>query len=138
MLRNKLVIAGMAIVFLLQGCVREVTEYSPELTEEATVVDVVYVPSRHGDGVGPTVGSNGEVGLAFTSVDIPEKYAVVFECQHGKFIIEHNQEKTKELWQRLHRDQKVTVTYREEYRAKYDGEKLIERRLHKYDFIDAK
>ena len=122
------------------NCKEVKTESSPELTERARVVDVIFQPSNHGSGVGPTfdLTGNGGLGIAITSVDIPEKYAVVFECQHGKFIIQGDQQKAKELWQRLKRDQQVTVRYKEVYETTYEDGRALERHLTKYDFVDAR
>ena len=133
--------ASLALVALVAtGCERTKTEYSEVLTEPATVIDLVYTPSRHGSGVGPTFGITGEgdisVGIAITSVNIPERYAVVFRCKHGKFIIQSA--KAKELWQRLKLNQEVTVSYKEVYRTVYDDKKVVSRVLVKYDFLDAR
>lgn len=147
-------IATVALPLWLAGCdfIRSLpetrTEYSKVLHEDAKVVDVVYTPSRHGGGIGPsfgmTSGGDAAVGLAVTSVNIPEKYAVVFKCQHGKFIVEGEDKEHKNLWGRLQEGQEVDVTYKEIYEATYmdankDGKKeYIERKLIKYDFLDAK
>ena len=134
------VIALALVTLLVTGCKKAVLEYSEVLTEPATVVDLVYTPSLHGGGVGPTFGMSGSgdatLGLAITSVNVPERYAVVFLCQHGKFIIQSA--KAKELWQRLKLNQEVTVSYKEVYRTVYDDNKVVSRALIKYDFLDAR
>lgn len=116
-------------------------EYSPNLTETATVVDLVYTPRRHGSGDGVGLTTGGDLAFTSTSVTVPERYAVVFQCQHGKFIIENDQEQTKALWNRLKEGQEVTVTYREVYRLTYmvkDGQRTpLHRELKDYDFINA-
>lgn len=132
---------------LLTGCEQTKTELSDILHEDAIVSDVVYSPSNHGSGVGPTFNIGAEdtpgVGLAVTSVSIPEKYAVVFKCKHGKFIVEGTDNEHKKLWERLEQGQEVDVTYREFYRCTYDdidkdGKKeLINKELIDYDFLDA-
>ena len=124
---------------LISGCVETKIINSPEMTEIATVVDIVYTPSNHGSSVDPTFTLDGDVGITFTSVDIPERYAVVFECEKHKikFIIQKDQIKTKELWGRLKQGQRVTVKYRDVYEEVRDDGKLIERRLKKYNFLDA-
>lgn len=123
----------------LMVCCATRREYSGELTEKAKVVDLVYTPSRHGTGLGPTFDLTGEggIGVAITSVVVPEIYAVVFECQHGKFIIQSDQKKAKELWNRLKEGQEVTVRYREVYDTSYYNKEVVEKKLVKYDFIDA-
>ncbi len=135
---------------LLTGCKEIKTELSDILHEDATVSDVVYIPSRHGSGsgIGPTFDMTGDggIGVAVTNVDvhIPEKYAVVFKCQHGKFIVEGTDKPHKSLWEKLSEGQEVDVSYREVYKSVYDdvdgdGEKdLVSRALIKYDFLDAK
>ncbi len=126
------------LIILISSACREIKMVlSPEMTEEATVADLVYTPSNHGSDISPTMNMNGDLGVAFTSIDILERYAVVFQCQHEKFIVQSDQTKAKELWTRLKKDQKVTVRYRERYEETFDDEKLVERRLKKYDFIDA-
>lgn len=122
-----------AILFatlLLAAC--EKYEYSETLTEQATVDDVVFAPSQHGSSSGIAIDGNGRAGPTFSSVSIPEKYAIVFRCQHGKFVVQGEGEKYRLLWERLHRGQCVDVTYREEYVVREDG-----RVLTGYDFLDA-
>ncbi|MBI2451807.1 hypothetical protein HYV50_01875 [Candidatus Pacearchaeota archaeon] len=134
---------------ILGGCNAPVTkvESSEILHEDAAVVDIVYTPSRHGSGsgFGPTIDSGGNIGISFSdvSVDIPEKYAVVFKCQHGKFVVQGTNQYYRDLWERFTEGQEVDVTYREVFRNTYqdidkDGKKdLIKRELIDYDFIDA-
>lgn len=81
---------------------------------------------------------NLDLGISFTSVDVEERYAVVFQCQHGKFIIQNDQKQAKELWNQLKQGQEVTVSYKEEFETTYDDGKPIARKLLKYDFLDAK
>lgn len=114
------------------------TEHSAEMRESAEVVDLIYMPDRHGSGSGPTIGLDGSVGIAITSVSIPEKYAVVFRCPHGKFVIQDDQKKAKEMWHRLRVGQQVTIYYRETYRVRHKNRVEIKRVLVKYDFMDAR
>jgi hypothetical protein len=134
-------------VIMLLGCERTKNERSSRaFLENAEVVDLVFTPSGHGSGsgVGPSINMNGGLGISFVSVsvDIPEVYSIIFECEHGKFIVQSNKhkesEKIKELWSKLKKNQKVVVTYYEVYKNTYDGDKLKESHLVKYDFIDAK
>lgn len=131
-----------SILFLLMifivGCIKIKRESSGILYEQAMVVDLVYTPATHGSGISPTIDTNLDLGISFTSVDVEERYAVVFECKHGKFIVQNNQTQAKKLWNRLKEGQIVTVSYKEEFETTYDDEKPIERRLIKYDFLDAK
>lgn len=139
---KKLFFLMMVIIMVasLSACQRTVTEKSEELTESAVVEDVVFSPSSHGSGVGPSIDMTGKggIGIAVTSVSVPEKYAVVFRCQHGKFIVQGTSRKHQELWKRLVRDQEVTVYYHEIYHVTYDGDEVISRELVDYDFIDAR
>ena len=130
---------------LLTGCKETKTELSDILHEDAVVSETVYSPSRHGSDISPTYDLTGDggVGFAITSVSIPEKYAVVFKCQHGKFIVEGTDKAHRDLWQRLEEGKKVDVSYKEIYKAVYDdvdgdGEKdLLSRDLVDRDFLDA-
>ncbi len=123
-------LVAICFALLLTGCYK--TEYSETLTEQATVLDVIYQPSQHGDGMGVGMSMSGNMVVTSNSVDIPAKYAIVFECQHGKFIVEGTREKYKALWQRLKAGQHVTVTYREQWRVDDKTRTLV-----KYYFIDA-
>lgn len=129
----------LPLLFLF-GCVK--TEYSPTLTEPAKVVDLVYQPSNHGSGLGIGFGSSPQGGMVTTitpiSVDVPEAYAVVFQCQHGKFVIQGEESKAKEMWNRLKENQDVTVEYREVYESCYKRHLLVSKKLVKYEFLDAK
>ena len=153
-MRGRLAMCGLfASTLLLAGCEYSVHEdkMSAELSESAEVADLVYTPANHGANISPTVHMTGEgdlgFGMAFTSVDIPARYAVVFQCQHGKFIIQDDQVKAKELWGRLKSGQHVTVRYKEVYREEFQvtadwrdrqqSKKLTARKLQRYSFIDA-
>lgn len=114
------------LIIVLGGC--EKTEYGPELTENAEITEVVYTPSQHGSGNSLGVSANGTVVTSFASIDIPEVFAVVFKCEHGKFIV-----KRKDVWEKAKTGMAVTVHYREVYKVL--GE---ERRLIKYDFLGFK
>lgn len=125
------ILACIVWLGVLGGCYK--TEYGQELTERAEVDDTILAPSQHGSASGIAIDGKGRVGPTFSSVDIAEKYAVVFRCQHGKFIIEGTDDRHKDLWQRMKRGEQVIVRYREQYRVEKDGSKT----LTKYDFLDA-
>lgn len=148
-------VATVMLPIMLSGCKYSYShkEYSEVKHEDAQVVDVVYAPERHGSDIAPSVGmtSGGDLAMGITSVsvDIPEEYAVVFKCQHGKFI---EKRKGKDLWKRLQEGQEVDVSYREIYDSSYEAEgnfwdafvqtpkpnaKKISKNFVKYDFIDA-
>jgi len=111
----------------------EQVQFSEVMTEQGCVEQTIFTPSSHGTGVGPSF-HNGEIGLAITSIDVPEIYAVVFHCQHGKFVIQGGSEKYKVLWSKLKSGDLVTISYREVYMVDL---KAKTKRLIKYDFMDA-
>lgn len=115
-------------VALLSGCYK--TEYGPLESEPGLVRDLVFVPSGHGTGVGVGMSSGGSGVVTSTSVDIPARYGIVFECEHGSFALDGS--KYKELWSRLKVGQPVTINYRIEYRV-VDGARVP----HDLDFITA-
>ena len=143
---NYLLALGLGISTI--GCREIKKEYSDVLHEDGKVADVVYTPSRHGSGVSPQINDllsddGPTFGIQVTNIDIPEVYAVVFKCQHGKFIIEGTTKRYRDLWEKLSEDQEVDITFRELYKSVYedidkDGQRdLVSRTLIKYDFIDA-
>ena len=66
------------------------------------------------------------------------RYALVTDEQAGKGVYLDDQEKAKDLWMRLKRDQSVTVSYREMYRVVSEEGKETKTYLTGYDFLDAK
>ncbi len=139
-------------LFIFSGCQYQRETKSEVLHELAVVVNLVYTPPTHETTIEPTlmggkglgIGVSGEVGLGIghglqiTSVDVPPEYAVVFRCQHGKFIVRH-----KEVYDELltHEGDTVEVAYQEVYREVFetrDGrDTVLSRTLTKYDFLDA-
>ncbi|MEK7614074.1 MAG: hypothetical protein AAB428_00180 [Patescibacteria group bacterium] len=139
-------------VIVFSGCKERVREKSDVLHEDAVITETVYTPSRHDLDLGITALKTGPIGMDFSgdlglriggglqisSTTVPEKFAVVFKCKHGKFIVTR-----KAVYEKFKgQDGKaVDVAYRENYRATYDtvnGErKLIERVLTDFEFIDA-
>jgi len=117
---------ALALALVLSACEIPKTEYSRVLSEPAEVTEVVYTPAQHGSAIGPTFSSSGSIGLAVTSVSTSEVHAVVFKCQHGKFIV-----KRKEVWEKTKPGMKGTVRYREVYRTTSKTKDLID-----YRFID--
>jgi hypothetical protein len=109
-------------MLLLVGCGR--AEYGPSKSESATVVDLPYVPDGHGSGFGVT--SSGKSVL--TSEDIPARYAVVFQCAHGRFAVAGADDRHRLLWSKLKVGDRVHVVYREEIK---DGRPVG------LDFLDA-
>lgn len=101
------------------------------LSEKAKVLQLCYNPGAHGSGVGITSGGD----MAVTSVAVSPSWAIVFECGHGRFVVEDSGQgsRSHELWKRLKEGQEVTVTYHEKY-IERDGQ----RQVVGYKFIDAR
>jgi len=116
-------------------------------------METVYTPSKHELGLGVTaikiggglgVDFSGDLGLGIgsrlqvSSSEVPEKFAVVFKCKHGKFIVER-----KEIYEKLKgKDgRNVDISYTEVYRTTYekkDGKEYVSNRvLTKYHLVDA-
>lgn len=143
---SAIILISAKVVYLVAYLPSYKTEYSDVLFEDAVVEDVVYTPSRHSVETTitttPTIDMDGNLtlhtGLDTTDVTVPERFAVVFRCKHGQFIVER-----KEVYKKLTKDtgKTVLVQYQEVYETKYkrvDGEKkLISRTLVKYHFLDA-
>ena len=139
-------------MILMIGCRDVRREFSDTLHEDAIVVETVHTPSRHQTGLGFTAIKTGPFGMDFggdfglrigggmqiSSTTIQEKFAVVFKCQHGKFIIHR-----KDVYEKLkdHTGETVVVAYREIYRTTYvmkdDKKEVVGRILMDYDFLDA-
>lgn len=120
----KTLIGLSLLTVMLGGCAK--TEYSAELTEPAEIMEVVYTPSQHGSGTGMGMSMKGTMVMTVNNVNIPEVFAVVFKCEHGKFIIQR-----RDIWEKAKIGMKVTVHYREVYRVTDKARSLV-----KYDFID--
>lgn len=106
-----------AVSLFCGGCDLPQTQYSAELTESGTVQDTVFAPKGRGSDttVGFNTGNGGGVTITPVNITIPERYAIVLECERGKFVIDG---KTgKRLYQTLKRGDNVTIRYREVYRV---------------------
>lgn len=121
-------VALAAAIVFLGGCPE--FEESSELTEPAKVLQLCYSPGSHGTGVGLTTGGD----IAVVPVTVEPSWAVVFECQHGRFVIEDvgRDSRAHRLWGRLKEGQSVSVRYREVYSVS-KGVKTFS----KYRFVDA-
>ena len=119
----------VACLIALAGCDRY--EEGPVQTEDAVVVDLPYVPSGHGSGVGVGLTTSGSMAVSSISTDIPARYATVFQCQHGRFVVEGHEA----MWKRLKVGQKVTVYYTEQWRSQGKTHEKYDFRL---NFKDAR
>jgi hypothetical protein len=154
----KKIITLVSIIALFSSCEDVREESSNVMNERAVVVTTLYSPSEHHTDITPTafdhgilVGTdyNGNQGirlsknLQITSTTIPEKYGVVFQCQHGTFTIEGSDQKYRILSQKLIRSvgDTVNILYKEQYSVTYEKKdgltREIRRVLRKLDFVDA-
>lgn len=126
-----------SMLVLVLGCVvlscDQVRRFNgPELTEPAEVYDACYVPAGHGSGtaIGYNFGEKG--GVTFTPIDvhIPARYAVVFKCQHGKFIIVGK--RGEALYKKFSKGDEVIIHYCEVFEVKKGKTNAVD--LH---FLDA-
>jgi hypothetical protein len=124
-------------VLLIASCKRTTTEYSDPLEEPATVVDLIFTPSSHSTSVDPTINFDGSMGMAVSSHSVPERWGVVFQCQHGKFIVMGKKEKHKVLWELFFPGENVMVSYREVYRVTREDGEVVSRERIDYDFLSA-
>ncbi|HCC13839.1 MAG TPA: hypothetical protein DEP63_03780 [Candidatus Magasanikbacteria bacterium] len=85
------------------------------------------------DGSG-NAGAQMGGGLQISIVKVPDKYATIFSCEHGEFVISR-----KEIYDRFkeHTGARVDVTYQNIYRTRFENEEVKERALVDYDFLDA-
>ncbi len=164
-----LVLSVFVLGFFLTSCGPE-REQSANMYEKAVIVNMIYTPSKHDVHLGTTmmgdmnnplggVDMNGDKGIVIGKMNgqtvqvsestIPEKFGVVFQCQHGTFTIQgdgtkNNQvSKYKILYDKLngHIGDTVNVIYQEIYEVTYEkkNDKKVEtkRVLVDLDFIDA-
>ncbi|MBI2044548.1 hypothetical protein HYT23_00665 [Candidatus Pacearchaeota archaeon] len=136
---KKIALTSLALL-AFGGCRNTKYTQSGIMTERGKVYDTWYSASQHGSGIGPTINLTGEggIGVAFTSVDIPEKYALIIDCEHGvRFITEGTDEEHKKLYYRISRGDSVDISYRENYTEVWDGDSFISREHTGYNFLDA-
>jgi hypothetical protein len=158
MINKILATLGLLGILTLSGCDSYRSERSPVLHEDARVAAKIHSPSRHNTDIGFTAiklggsfgmdyGGNFGLrignGMQLSSTSIPEKYGILFECQHGNFTSQGSDERHKNLYNRLQTNDIVDVTYRELYEVHYsdvnnDGkQEVVERKMYAMDFLDA-
>lgn len=101
------------LALLAVGLAAACTHEGPRQTEQARVDDLIFSPAQHGTGVGTGFTPKGRVVTTVTSVDIPAAYAVVFECRHGRFVVQGQDDRHEALWGRLRKGQEVLVEFAE-------------------------
>lgn len=131
-------------------------EIGPELVEKGKVLEVAF---RLGSSTTTTTSTPGYKGTiakstwddplgmhnktievpssnSSTTVTVQDQFAVVFECQHGKFIIESlGKESTAGLlWKKLKQGDPVNIRYKEVYYVTPADES---RKLRRFEFVDA-
>lgn len=141
---------AMVAAFLMVGCDKVSEETSETMFEPAEVVDLYHSPARDEQYKDTELQYNydwfeGEWRWMNVSVTktrhIPESWQVAFRCKHGQFVVGkdgHNQFKAHELYDRLKKGQKVTVSYVEKYEVRTEektGKKT--KTLKDLDFLDA-
>lgn len=97
LIEGMLVIAIVAILLavFITGCdLIQPRPLPPILSETATVADTVYKPGTTSSGF--RLNSHGHIILTDDSTD--PTYAVILDCQHGRFAIEGSDERAKGLW----------------------------------------
>lgn len=98
------------------GCIDR--QYGSELTEPGEVYDTCFVPKGHGSDVaiGFNSGKDGGITVTPVDIDIPARYAIVFKCQHGKFVIDGERGET--LYKALSKGDQVTIRYCEVFEVR--------------------
>lgn len=145
--RSLSIAAGIGLTLSsLTGCdSKEVRkEYSGVLHEKGVVVATLYSKDHSQSDINMGISMSGDFTFTPTTIRIPERWGVVFRCDHGnKSPITSPEDKYKALWNKLDEGMDVDIAFRELYRNTYedtnnDGEKeLISRELLDYDFLDA-
>jgi len=131
-------------------------EAGPEVTETGKVQEIAFrlgsttTTSSEMPGYHKTISKSfidDPLGLHEKKVTVPtvrgsntvkveDQFAIVFECQHGKFLIEDlgRDSRAGNLWKKLKQDDKVKIRYKEIYYVvPADGTK----KLRRFEFIDA-
>jgi hypothetical protein len=139
--RKACALVGLTIAF--SGCDRTRTEYSPELSEPARVITLLHSPGYHRStsDLGLAIDGNGNATPVVTSstIAIPETWGAVFECQHGRFVVQGPRGSNGHAcFLALVPGEDVTVRYREIWERVYNSDdKLLRERLIDYDFVRA-
>ena len=124
-------------LFILAGCYK--TEYSGTLTEKGKVMDTYITPGEIHHNTTVSTDSDGDMHVQSYTSEIPTKYSVMFQCEHSvRFVIIGSDALHKELFERMSKvpkDSSVAISYREVYHV---DTKTGEKRIHDYDFLDAK
>ena len=131
-------------------------ETGPEVTESGKVLEIAFrlgstvTTSSEMPGHVKTIAQSGwddPLGMHTKTISVPairgsntvkveDQFAVVFECQHGKFLIEDlgRDSRAGNLWKKLKQGDSVKIRYKEVYYVvPAEGTK----KLHRFEFVDA-
>ena len=132
-------------------------EVGPEVVEAGKVLEVAFRLGSTTTSNSDTPGYNKTIskswiddplGMHNKKVEVPgtkttntvkveDQFAIVFECQHGKFLIEDlgRDSRAGKLWKKLKQGDKVKIRYKEVfYVVPADGTK---KSLERFEFVDA-
>ena len=128
-------------------------ELGPELTEKGKVLEVGFVLGsttttttpghtsviKKSDWEDPFGMHNKTMVVPSTSttVKVPDRFAVAFECQHGKFLIQDDgaDSRAGQLWKKLKKGDEVNIRYKEVFYVVPAEESR--KKLDRYEFVDA-
>jgi hypothetical protein len=106
-MKIKLLLSLLLLAGICVGCRKE--SYGPELQESGEVYDLCFVPKGHGSDTAVGFNSEGHVTVTPIDIKIPPRFAVVFKCQHGKFVVDG--ERGQSLYNQLNKGDAVTIRY---------------------------
>lgn len=117
------------LISLLSGCSMFPSHFRIHKTEEGRVVRLTYIPEGHGTESGLGFDSDGNVYPTISSVHIPARWGIVFECQHGSFSVSNCSEDQFNI---LRENDEVIIVYDEIFQVA-DNETTF----YAYDFLHA-
>ena len=117
-----LIVAGFLGSSAIKNFPSTKTIFSDIKTERVKVSETVYTPSTHGNGSSTGLTMDGKMVFSSVSVRTEAKYATVFQCIHGKFIVEDST-----IWAHMTRGDEGVCLYVEEYECNYRGKQAIEK-----------
>jgi len=79
--------------------------------EPGEVVDTLFIPAGHGTGSGWGMSTSGSMVFTENSIRVPARYGVVFRCEHGQFASQGQDERHKQLWEKLPKGSVVRIQY---------------------------
>lgn len=133
--KRSLAALPVLLLFVLGGCSRSRKDEPAAIDsrtklETATVVEIIRVPATH-----------GPAAKRVDTVDWPEQYTFVLECEHGRFVVQYPSPLTQWLaerfgsavqssttnpwWMSLKPGDQVNVFHREEYRVDSGGRRHL-------------